>query len=55
MTSDMWHVVWDEHSLKISAVKLLQFVNNDVLKMTELMNYGTKSRNHQLVIKILEN
>ena len=41
---DMWHMLWDETSLKIWAPKLLQFVCNDLLKIwkkrvTKSMHY----------------
>ena len=43
VTHDMWHVVGGEHSLKISAPKLLLFVIYDIMKiwrkrLTHLIN-----------------
>ena len=35
MTRDMWHIVGGEHSLKISAPQLLQFVIDSVFEDSE--------------------
>ena len=38
VTHDMWHIVGDEHSLKMSVTKFLQFGMNSVLQILNSMN-----------------
>ena len=39
MTPDTCYIVWDEHSLKISALELFQFGFDSVLKMFGLKGH----------------
>ena len=40
MTYDTWHIVWDEHYLKILAPQLFQFGIDSVWKIFDLKDYS---------------